>query len=69
MNINENLAWQNFCKTGKVEDYIKYTQIKSQRNILGDMIQEATGAIENGGPDNRGADNRGERPFGNGANS
>ncbi len=25
--MDEKTAWENFCRTGKVKDYIKYTEV------------------------------------------
>ncbi len=27
--MDEKTAWENFCKTGKITDYIKYTEVKN----------------------------------------
>ncbi len=33
--MDEKKAWELFCKTGKVKDYIVYTQIKTKEDVSG----------------------------------
>ncbi|WP_143826219.1 hypothetical protein [Scatolibacter rhodanostii] len=63
--MDEKNAWENFCKTGKAEDYIKYSQMKNHQMRSG-IIQEDQHANPNAGLDYQGADGGRERPFGNG---
>ncbi len=63
--MDEKNAWKNFCRTGKVEDYIKYSQMKNHQ-MRGGMVQGGRHADQNTGLDHQGADGGGKRPFGNG---
>ncbi len=71
--MDEKQAWRNFAQTGKIEDYIKYTQVRSQTGAEGyaaPAIQEvrsvfpvevANDASKDTGPDHPRADGGGER--------
>lgn len=53
--MNEQQAWNRFSRTGKIEDYLIYTQIKSQTEALGALsIRGETGAGQNAGVDHSG---------------
>lgn len=54
--MNEQQAWNRFSRTGKIEDYIIYTQIKSQSEALGALsIRGEAGAGKDPGADYPGA--------------
>ncbi len=40
--MDENNAWNNFLQTGKISDYLKYTQTKSEQTIVSKVGADAT---------------------------
>lgn len=38
--MKEKLAWKQFLKTGKIEDYLKYRQIHNEVEIARENIDE-----------------------------
>ncbi len=49
--MNEQQAWNNFARTGKIEDYIIYTQIKNQNDALAALgLRGEAGAGKDPGP-------------------
>lgn len=74
--VNQNRAWENFYQTGKVADYIKYSQMKNKaaggpgtgNKTQTETPAEVQSAVQNPGAYNQGTDNRGERPAGNSFN-
>lgn len=68
--VDEKQAWKSFARSGKIEDYIKYAQLR--QIVAGDgtsMAGEAYSATQNPGTYDKGADHRGERPPGYGVDS
>lgn len=48
--MNENQAWNVFARTGKIEDYIRYIQIRDQvKPGYGVFTGEVLGADQNPG--------------------
>ena len=46
--MNRNTAWKEFEKTGKIEDYIRYVQLKNG------IVPEDEDAISDAGPNYKG---------------
>ena len=53
--MDEKQAWQLFARTGKIEDYIRYTQIKNQAGGLCPPAGEAYGESNDPGAHHPGA--------------
>ena len=50
--MNEKQAWDRFSRTGKIEDYLIYTQIKGQAEALGALnLRGEAGAGQDPGAD------------------
>ncbi len=48
--MNENIYWQNFINSGKIEDYLKYKQFKNVQEGLdeqSDYIREGDSVKRN----------------------
>ena len=60
MEIRE--AWRRFTRTGKVEDYIRYAQVRDQLERGIHASGEVPFADQNPGPGDTRTDGGGERP-------
>lgn len=59
--VDEKQAWRNFARSGKIEDYIRYTQIRNQAGAQGVFSMEGYGADQNPGDHYPGTGDRGKR--------